>query len=200
MFMKSPSFNRVSRLSLVTILTVTAVGCAPRASLSPYSKTNTVIRHPDKARALHERATKISQSDPVEAERLVRAALAADLYHGPSHNNLGTLLLARGELYEAAQEFEWARKLMPGHPSPRVNLAMTLERAGKVDDALKEYDAALAVYDHYLPAIEGKARLQILSGTTDETTLALLDAIALRADPSWKNWARLQAIKLRAKR
>ena len=32
------------------------------------------------------------------------------------HGNLGVLYLNRGELYEAASEFEWARRLLPGHP------------------------------------------------------------------------------------
>ena len=46
--------------------------------------------------------------------------------------------LARVEeagLYDAAAEFEWARKLMPGHPDPRLNLAITLERAGREEGA-----------------------------------------------------------------
>lgn len=40
-----------------------------------------------------------------------------------------------GWLHKAASEFEWARKLMPGYPDPRLNLAMTLEEAGRIDEA-----------------------------------------------------------------
>ena len=71
------------------------------------------------------------------------------------------VFLKQGRQYEAANEFEWARKLMPGHPDPRVNLAMTLEKAGKVEDALASYGAALEVYAGYLPAVQGMARLTV---------------------------------------
>jgi len=81
------------------------------------------------------------QSD--RAEDLLRQALVADLVYGPAHNNLGVVYLERGDLYAAANEFEWARKLMPGHPDPRTNLALTLERAGQEYRALARYDPAL---------------------------------------------------------
>ena len=35
---------------------------------------------------------------------------------------------------------------MPGHPGPRMNLALTLERAGRIDEAMATYDTALEVY------------------------------------------------------
>ena len=181
------------------VVVVAQAGCAGR-SFSPYTSNGEMRRQPERARELHAKATRIADEDPVEAERLLREALDADLYHGPSHNNLGILLLARGDLYDAAHEFEWARKLMPGHPSPRVNLAMTLERAGKVDDALDEYDSALAVFDGFLPAIQGKARLQVLSGRIDDETPALLESISLRGDQDWREWAKLEQIRLRRSR
>ena len=64
----------------------------------------------------------------------------------------------------AANEFEWARKLMPGHPDPRVNLAMTLEMAGKVVEELASYGAALKVYPDYPPAVQGIASLTLRAG------------------------------------
>jgi len=170
--------------------------CANHGSLSPYASSGELRRDTHLARELHQQASAVMIEDEPEAERLLRAALAADLYFGPAHNNLGIILLGRGELYAAASEFEWARKLMPGHPDPRVNLAMTLEQAGKVDDAINAYDAALAVYDGYLPAMQGKARLQVVSGRTGKQTRALLDEIALRGDERWREWARLWATKI----
>jgi hypothetical protein len=62
--------------------------------------------------------------------------------------------------------------------------------AGKVEDALASYKAALEVYPDYLPAIEGIARLTVLSGKKDERLPAWLDAIALRGESSeWRRWA-----------
>lgn len=199
--MKHRTLSTPRRLTLAIALLALAAasaGCAGGrgASRSPYAANGEQQRDPQRARELYAEAVRVGPGDPVEAERLLRAALAADIYLGPAHNNLGALLLERGLLYEAANEFEWARKLMPGHPSPRVNLAMTLERAGKTDLALEAYDAALAVYDGHLPAIQGKARLQVLAGRADRETVAALEEIALRGDEEWRRWALLWKSKL----
>jgi Flp pilus assembly protein TadD len=106
------------------------------------------------------------------------------------------VFLKRGQLYEAASEFEWARKLLPGHPDPRVNLAMTLEQAGRSDEALATYATALEVYQNYLPAMQGLARLQIREGKPDDKTDTYLREIAMRGDTArWRDWARTQMIK-----
>ncbi len=171
-------------------------GCASRPTQAGSYTADAASRNPALARELHARASELMATDTEEAERLLRQALDVDLYHGPAHNNLGVLLLTRGELYAAAAEFEWARKLMPGHPDPRVNLAMTLEQAGRYDEAINAYDSALAVYDGFLPALQGKTKLQVRMGDTDAATLTALDEIALRGDESWKEWARMWRVKL----
>ena len=80
---------------------------------------------------------------------------------------------------------------MPGHPDPRVNLAMTLERAGHDNEAQDAYAAALEVMSNYLPALQGLTRLQLRSGNTDERTREHLGEIALRGEtPRWRDWAR----------
>lgn len=174
-------------------------GCHRAASRSPYTADADAPRDPEAARGLVARAKQQWKQDPNEAEKLLREALAADLFNGPAHNNLGVMLMERGELYEASGEFEWARKLMPGHPDPRVNLALTLEKAGKTDDALQAYDSALAVYDNYLPALKGKARLQVMTGRTGKDTIPALEEIALRGDESWRAWAGVWKSKLAAR-
>jgi len=170
------------------------------SSRSPYANQGETARDPERARLLQAEASSLSRkegpaADP-EVERLLREALAADLYCGPAHNNLGVLLLRKGRVYEAAEEFEWARKLMPGHPDPRVNLALALETAGREREAIDAYDAALAVYDGYLPALQGKARLQVAIGRADEETIAALDEIALRGTEPWRDWALVWKAKL----
>src|SRR4030095_16586082 len=86
------------------------------------------------------------------------------LFFGPAHNNLGVVYLKAGKLYEAAGEFEWARKLMPGHPDPRMNLALTLEQAGQTDEAIQTYRTALEVYPGHIATIQALARLEETSG------------------------------------
>jgi tetratricopeptide (TPR) repeat protein len=130
------------------------------------------------------------------------AALAEDLFFGPAHNNLGVVFLNRGDLYAAANEFEWARKLMPGHPDPRLNLAITLDRAGQVDEALSAYTATLEVYPGHIGAIQGLARVAVREGRRgsgekggsggDEPRLEeWLRRIAIEGESeAWREWAR----------
>lgn len=169
-------------------------GCAgSTAGTGPYQTAATAGRDSLKAQRLTQEAADLMGKNSAKAESLLREALTADLYHGPAHNNLGVLYLKMDppKLYEAAAEFEWARKLMPGHPDPRVNLAMTLEKAGRTDDAIDSYQTAMEVYPNYIPAVQGLARLQLRTGTTDERTPRLLEEIAFRGETTeWREWAR----------
>lgn len=173
---------------LLFVAFATTAGCRS-AVLSPYTTPTELSRSTVEAETLSRKGTDVADDDPDGAEALFRRALAKDLYYGPAHNNLGVLYLKEKKLYEAANEFEWARKLMPGHPDPRVNLALTLEMAGKVEEALASYKAALEVYPEYLPALQGIASLILRSGKKDERLAGWLDAIAMRGDPRWRDWA-----------
>ncbi len=176
---------------------VTSVGgCATQRPASPYSGQSAGSRDTSRAEALNQEAADLIENDPARAERLLREALAADLYHGAAHNNLGTILLGQGKLYDAAAEFEWARKLLPGHPDPRHNLALTFELAGRYDDALATYTAALDVYPEHLPTMQAMVRLQVRASRTDERTAAMLDTVAMRGETKeWREWARAQRSK-----
>lgn len=168
-------------------------GCASQRPPSPYlTGEESGARNPVKAQELAQRGADLLESDPVRAESLLREALTADLYHGPAHNNLGVLLLKRGELYAAAEEFQWARTLMPGHPDPRVNLALTFEKAGRFDDGLRECRTALEVRPGHLAAVQQLAKLQRRLNHSDAQTADLLRDIALRGDQTWRDWAQLQ--------
>jgi len=166
------------------------IGCASSGSPGPYSELGSVSRRTTEAEALTREAAALIDTNPSKAESMLRRALELDLFHGPAHNNLGVVFLNDGLLYEAAEEFEWARKLMPGHPDPRVNLGMTLELAGRHDEAMERYTAALEVYPEHIGAIQAAARLQLRRGETDDRTLNWLSAIALRGESeSWRTWA-----------
>ncbi|MCB9844653.1 MAG: tetratricopeptide repeat protein [Phycisphaeraceae bacterium] len=170
------------------------VACAgaPRGT-GPYSPASQAQRDPLEAQRLSRDASAVMVEDPHRAEEMLREALSADLYCGPAHNNLGVLYLQRGMLYEAAGEFEWARRLMPGHPDPRLNLGLALERAGRVDEALAEYAAALEVHPDHLPSLQALARCQLRHGRTDATTDHALREIAFRGETrQWREWARMR--------
>ncbi|WP_458789219.1 tetratricopeptide repeat protein [Adonisia turfae] len=169
---------------------ILAGGCRS-ASPSPYVDQPPIRRDTQRAQELAARAVEVMVEYPQRAEELLRDALAADLYHGPSHNNLGVLLLERGELYEAANEFEWARRLMPGHPDPRMNLALTLEKAGRVDEALAQYRRALEVHPGHRPTVQALTRLEVRSDRVTDETLRRLEIISLEGETEqWRSWAR----------
>lgn len=179
------SSSRLFALGCCLLLTA----CATHRG--PYTPQTEAARDSLKAQSLTQKAA--ATSDAAKAESLLREALTADLYHGPAHNNLGVLYLKQGQLYAAASEFEWARKLMPGHPDPRMNLALTLEKAGRVDEALATYASALEIYDGHMPTIQAMTRLQVKSGRVNEKTASQLEDIAMKGeDTRWREWARGQ--------
>jgi hypothetical protein len=103
------------------------------------------------------------------------------------------VFLNQDKLYEAANEFEWARKLMPGQPDPHVNLAITMERAARNDDAYKSYEAALEARAEYMPAVQGIASLAVRSHRNEPRLKRWLDQIALESDDAaWREWAGMQ--------
>lgn len=191
--------------SLIIFMTATVVvfaisGCRTPAN-SPYKTPREADRSTTKAERLTKRAARLMEARDArslaEAEGLLRQALSSDLYHGPAHNNLGVIYLGRGDLYEAANEFEWARKLMPGHPDPRTNLAITLEHAGRFDEAIETYRTALEVRPGDLAAIMGLTWLEIDQDIVSDETRSRLSIIASRAvNEEWQEWAKRESIRL----
>jgi Flp pilus assembly protein TadD len=177
---------------IATVAMATLLGaCKSNAPLTAYNAPAESARNPVEADRLSRHAADaIERGELDEAESLLRRALAHDLYFGPAHNNLGVVFLERGQIYEAANEFEWARKLMPSEPDPRVNLGLCLERAGRIEDAMASFDAALQVSPEHLPAIQGAALLAARSGREEPRLAAWLSVIAQRSDGAWQQWAR----------
>lgn len=187
------------RLVLPALLVLSfATGCASRPRHNgPYTPQANALRNPLEAQRLTQDAAELILTKPETAERLLLEALGHNLYHGPAHNNLGIIYLERGMLYEAVGEFEWARKLMPGHPDPRINLGIALEQAGRIGEAIEAYQTALESRPEHIYAMQVLARCQLKHGRTDLGTEGLLREIALRGSPAeWRDWARRARVGL----
>jgi tetratricopeptide (TPR) repeat protein len=168
------------------------------ATGGPYEPSVSAQRDTARAQELNARAADALEGNHAEAERLLREALTADLFFGPAHNNLGVLYLKQGKLYEAAGEFEWARKLLPGHPDPRMNLALTLEQAGKTDEAIATYQTALEVWPGHIQTIQALARLNVVAGQRSPELEGWLAEIELRGESeAWRKWAHREQLKRR---
>jgi Tfp pilus assembly protein PilF len=173
-------------IQLVVSLLVLS-SCA--TSSGPYNNADPQRRNTAEAERLTRKAADLIASDPISAEKLLREALAEDLFHGPAHNNLGVLFFEQDRLYEAAAEFEWARKLMPGHPDPRLNLGLVLERGGRIDDAIASYHAALKIAPEHLETTQALARTLLRHNRVDPDLDPRLQLIAMRGTPTWSDWA-----------
>jgi Flp pilus assembly protein TadD len=172
------------------LLVLSIAGCKASSEVGPYASAAVERRDTSAAETLNREAADKLTDDPEAAEALLREALTRDLFFGPAHNNLGVIHLNRGELYEAASEFEWARKLLPGSPDPRINLAITLERAGRTSDAMAAYKTALEVQPGCVVAMQGAAVLAVRSGRDDPALVTWLKEIALSGEtPEFREWA-----------
>ena len=182
---------------LVAALGMVLLGsCRASSGVGPYEVPGERDRATTVAEKLNREAADLIDSNPEKAESLLRAALTKDLFFGPAHNNLGVVFLHQEKLYEAAHEFEWARKLLPGNPDPRVNLALTLESAGRLGEAFKAYETALEVAPEDLAAIEALASLAVRTSRVEPRLRGWLDQIALGStEPQWASWAHAHLLR-----
>jgi len=124
------------------------------------------------------------------AADLFRKAVEADARYGPAHNNLGLMHFEQGNLYQAAVAFQRARELMPNDPAVFYNLALTLESAGRIDEALAFYYQANErdpVNPNYLGNL---VRLRLRLGERDDLLRQQLqDLVLIETRPEWRRWA-----------
>jgi Flp pilus assembly protein TadD len=139
----------------------------------------------------------LSTGDLNGAETRLRTAIAADGFHGPSHNNLGVTLMRQNRFYEAAWEFEMAAKIMTASPEPLCNLGQIYESVGRYNRAVEEYEEALERSPHDLETVENLARALIRMGARSSRLHGLLNEIVLRdSRPAWRDWARRELNRL----
>jgi Tfp pilus assembly protein PilF len=157
-------------------------------------------RDTDRARSLNDRAADaIRQGNYAEGEKLLRAALAADVMFGPAHNNLGKVYFAQKNLYLAAWEFTYAAKLMKHQPEPRNNLGLVFEASGKFDEAVAEYAEARKVQSDNVEFLGNEVRARLRRGDRDAQVRELLNRlIAVDRRPAWIEWARDRLMLLKA--
>ena len=69
-------------------------------------------------------------------------------------------------------------------------MALTLEKAGQVDEAIRTYEAALEVYPGHVATTQALARLHVQSRRDSDQLEGWLDIIALQGEtPDWRQWA-----------
>ena len=98
-----------------------------------------------------------------------------------AHNNLGTVLLSRGDLSDAIARFEVTLQLHPDYPEGHANLANALSESGRIDEAVEHYQRALQL-DPQHPGVHNALGVALMTkGMTDEAIEHF--RAALRARP-----------------
>jgi tetratricopeptide (TPR) repeat protein len=87
-----------------------------------------------------------------DAETLWRATLEDNPRAFAAHNNLGGLLLQRGETPEAETHFREAIRIQPDFPESYNNLGIVLHNRGRVDEAIRQYLKAIQLFPAYAEA------------------------------------------------
>jgi tetratricopeptide (TPR) repeat protein len=113
------------------------------------------------------------QAKAIEVYRLLTATYPDDY---AAYTNLGSLYRARLMIDEAVAALEQAVRLAPDQPIGRTNLAGAYIDAGRLEDAKREYEAALALLDSTLT----RGALFVTASFLGDTALADAQIAAVR--------------------
>jgi tetratricopeptide (TPR) repeat protein len=102
-----------------------------------------------------------------DAETLWRDTIAKNPGSWTPHNNLGVLLMQRGEAEEAIREYADAARLSPDSWMPHKNLGLAYRQGGQRSNAIREYSDALRINPEISDAHLELANLLAESGSTD---------------------------------
>lgn len=135
---------------------------------------------------------------PDEAIELYRQSVAAYREFPAAWNNLGRLLMERGDGLEAATAFRVAADLSPTDPRPVYNLATLWEERGYYDDAARFYAEALERDENFLLALRGAIYVDRHARNRIDETVArrIRRALLLETDPKWRTFFEREKIRV----
>jgi tetratricopeptide (TPR) repeat protein len=190
--------DKLCRFGLASWFAFSLLGCtAVMFGCTPWKNGDSSLiqiqasQNPNKASQLTNAGIRLlNGGNPESAAEKFEAAICADSGYGPAHNNLGLLHYQKGNLFQAVLAFEEAMRWMPHDPSVVYNLALSLEAAGKIDEAEELYLQTVA-RDPANPNYLGNlVRLRIRRGDRGpEIEQSLRDLILIETRPQWRNWA-----------
>lgn len=177
---------------------LTAAGLLGLAALAAacagHGRRDTGPTEPPDAAAQLDRATALVRQAQ-RHELAGKDALAIEGYRGAigeyaelpvAWNNLGSLLMKKGDNLAAADAFKTAAELSPTDPRPVHNLGTLWENLGYIDDAHRWYDEALKRDERYLPSLRRMLVIEETRNRPDELTLdRLRTGLLVEQDPWW---------------
>jgi tetratricopeptide (TPR) repeat protein len=114
---------------------------------------------------------------------MFKQALALDQTSWESHYDLGVAQLGMGDTEPALHELQRAASLHPTGKDIRMTYGTALERSHKLDEAIGEYKAVLAMDPRDLDGLYALAKALITQGGNSDMAIQLLSSI-LKVNPS----------------
>jgi tetratricopeptide (TPR) repeat protein len=111
-----------------------------------------------------------------------QAALAANPDSWLAHNNLGSVLLERGQLDEAMGHFQRALEFQPGYSTAHYNLGGVLRQKGQLDEAMAHFRKAVEIQPEYSMAHYNLGEILRQKGQVDEAIAHFQRAVDIRPD------------------
>ncbi|MCK4277112.1 MAG: tetratricopeptide repeat protein [Phycisphaerae bacterium] len=112
---------------------------------------------------------------------------------------LGVIEYENDRLFEAASAFHRASRLEPMRYEPHFNTGAVLEKAGRYEQAIESYEAALKLAPDELAVMENLARCYIRAKTKLSVAKELIaKALPKEARPEWRIWLAEQLHRLEA--
>ncbi|MGH7479000.1 MAG: O-antigen ligase family protein [Candidatus Methylomirabilales bacterium] len=135
----------------------------------------------------------LNLQETAKAEEIFRHAAALNPNYPHALNNLGVLAAQEGRMAEAEALLVRAREVLgQGEMSPYANLGNLYEMTGRLGDAIRMYETAVAIKPEFGANWYALARLRVQSGDPGGVSVALANAIAL--DPGWRARAAQDAV------
>jgi tetratricopeptide (TPR) repeat protein len=106
--------------------------------------------------------------DPEAAIEQYRLAIGYDGNLAEAHNNLGNLLLVKGDLVHAEAELHTYLKQRPDESAAYYNYGLVLEAMGRLSEAREQYDRAIELDPEDPAPVIGVADLELEAGKLEQ--------------------------------
>ncbi len=177
----------------VAVFTMAICGCQnPQIEAKETLSDNLIAMQAAKARSseLYEKAFNAYKSGDFDAARTrIEKSLDADGRNSHALMLLGVIEHESKNLFEAAFAFHRASRLEPYRYEPHYNTGIVLEEAGRYEQAIERYEAALALAPNELEVMENLVRCYVKSNTKLDSAGELIDkSLAQETRPEWRKW------------
>jgi tetratricopeptide (TPR) repeat protein len=124
-----------------------------------------------------------------DGESLFRHALAVTDRNFVAHNNLGNVLMDKGEVDEAMTHYQTALEIQPRYADALNNLGSAQLEKDRVDEAIASYEKALALQPDFALAHNNLGNALLRKGHVDEAIAQYRKTLAFRPDyaNAWNN-------------